>query len=244
MLAALLSAAVALATAPPPRPATNWRVALISGSLEYKSDESLAAFQTLLEANHPVECVRMFRRTDTDIAGLDRLADCDLAVFYTRRLKPVDSQLSLLKRYVESGKPVLGVRTASHGFQNWLAMDKEVFGGDYKNHWKAGPRCEVALVEKNRDHPVLRGVKPFGSPGSLYKNERLAADVTVLLTAATPLATEPVAWVRERPVNNRTQRVFYSSLGHPDDFGEPSFRRLLVNAVGWCLRDEAAFRSP
>jgi hypothetical protein len=29
--------------------------------------------------------------------------------------------------------------------------------------------------------------------------------------------------------------VFYTSLGHIDDFDEPGFRRLLVNAVLWAL---------
>ncbi len=229
---------------PPPAARKKWTVALISGSLEYKSDESLAGFQKLLEASYPVDCVRMFRRTDTDITGLDKLADCDLAIFFTRRLSPTDSQLSLVKKYVESGKPIVGIRTASHGFQNWLAMDQEVFGGDYKNHWKAGPRCEVAIVDRNREHPILRGVRPFGSPSSLYKNEKVAADVTVLLTGSTPLTTEPVAWTRERAVSGQTQRIFYTSLGHQDDFAERNFRQLLVNAIGWCLRDEATFRAP
>ena len=43
------------------------KVLLVSGSLEYKSDESLAEFQKYLEANYPVECVRAFRKTDKDI---------------------------------------------------------------------------------------------------------------------------------------------------------------------------------
>jgi type 1 glutamine amidotransferase len=30
--------------------------------------------------------------------------------------------------------------------------------------------------------------------------------------------------------------VFYTSLGHPDDFAEPAFRRLLLNGILWALR--------
>ena len=235
---ACLLVVVATAAADPPK---KLRVALVSGSVEYQSDESLAAFQKRLEAGYPVECVRIFRKTDTDLPGLDKLADCDLAIFYTRRLKLDDAQLGHVKKYLASGKPVVGLRSASHGFQTWLAMDQEVFGGDYQNHYGAGPRCEVKVSAAHNDHPVLRQVEGFTSPGSLYKNKGVAADVTVLLTGTTPAATEPVAWVRERTVGGRKQRVFYTSLGHPDDFKQPAFQRLLLNAIRWCVKDEKAF---
>jgi type 1 glutamine amidotransferase len=209
-------------------------VLLISGSLEYKSDESLAAFQTYLEANHPVECLRAFRKTDDDLPGLEQLDACDVAVFFTRRLTVSGEQLERVKRYCAAGKPIVALRTASHGFQNWLVFDKEVLGGDYKNHYKAGPVCEVSPAEGAKGHPVLAGVAPFKSPGSLYRNAQPASDVTILLTGRIPEHTEPVAWVREHAGG----RVFYTSLGHMDDFNEPNFRRLVVNALFWTARRE------
>ena len=44
---------------------------------------------------------------------------------------------------------------------------------------------------------------------------------------------EPVAWVNS--AGNR--RVFYTSLGSPEDFQLPAFRRLLLNGILWCLQD-------
>jgi type 1 glutamine amidotransferase len=146
--------------------------------------------------------------------------------------------LGLVKKYINSGKPVIGIRTASHGFQNWLEMDRLVFGGDYKSHFGSGPKCQVKIAEGAKDHPVLLGVKPFESVGSLYKNPGIAKDTTVLLTGSIPDHTEPVAWVRERKVGDRTQRVFYTSLGHPADFKDPNFTRLLVNALEWATERE------
>jgi putative heme-binding domain-containing protein len=218
--------------------AKKLKVALVSGSLEYKSDESLPAFQKHLEENYPVECVRMFRKTDTDIPGLEGLETCDAAIFFTRRLKLDGKQLDLVKKYVESGKPIVGIRTASHGFQNWLEMDRLVFGGDYKNHYGAGPKCDVKVVEAAKDHPVLKGVNPYQSTGSLYKNPNIEKDVTVLLTGSIPGNTEPVAWVRERKAGGKPQRVFYTSLGHPDDFKDPNYTRLLANGLMWTLGQE------
>jgi type 1 glutamine amidotransferase len=206
-------------------------VALVSGSLEYKSDESLAGFQPTLE-RLGWTCRRFFRRADDDVPGLDHLTSCDLAVFYTRRLTISGPQLDAVKAYCGSGKPVVGVRSASHGFQTWLAMDREVFGGDYQRHYGAGPTCAVVPVT-GVSHPVLTGVGPFTSAGSLYKNPSLKPDVTVLLTGTAAGKTEPVAWVRERPAGGKTQRVFYTSVGHPDDFAVPAFVRLLTNAVAW-----------
>ena len=213
----------------------RYRVALISGSLEYKSDESLAKFQQFLESRYPIQCVRIFRKTDQDLPGLEALEQCDLAIFYTRRLTIQGDQLDRIKAYVASGKPILGLRTASHGFQNWLEMDRLAFGGNYQGHYQAGPICEVTIAETGKSHPILAGVKPFASPGSLYKNPGLADDVQVLLTGRIPGHVEPVAWVRERKLAGKTQRVVYTSLGYRDDFERPEFRRFLVNALFWCL---------
>ena len=205
------------------------KVLLISGSLEYKSDDSLAAFQKYLEANYPVECVRAFRKADDDVPGLDALGTCDVAVFFTRRLTIKGEPLEQIKKYAASGKPIVGIRTASHGFQNWLEMDKEVFGGSYGNHYKEGPKTEIKIVG---EHPILKDFKSFASTGSLYKNPMNAKDVTVLLTGTIPDHTEPIAWVRER----NGSRVFYTSLGHPDDFKEESFKKMLANGIMWSAK--------
>jgi type 1 glutamine amidotransferase len=213
------------------------KVCLVSGSFEYKSDDSLTAFKTYLEANYPVECTLVIAKTekDKDLAGLEALDTCDVAIFFTRRLQVEGAALERVKKYASSGKPLIGIRTASHGFQNYLQMDKEVLGGDYQGHYGAGPVCEVTLAAKGKGHPILTGVSAFKSNGSLYKNPNVAADVTVLLTGTVPgQPAQPVAWVREKD----GRRVFYTSLGHPDDFRDENFRRLLVNALAWATKTE------
>jgi type 1 glutamine amidotransferase len=51
----------------------------------------------------------------------------------------------------------------------------------------------------------------------------------VLLTGTIPGNTHPVAWTRTQ----HNARVFYTSLGAPEDFETPGFLRLLANAVAW-----------
>jgi putative membrane-bound dehydrogenase-like protein len=212
------------------------KVLLISGSFEYKSDESLAGFQKHLEANDPVECVRAFAKNDKDkdFPGLEQIEKCDVAIFFTRRLQTDGDSLALVKKYIEAKKPVVGIRTASHGFQNWLEFDKLVLGGDYKGHFGQNIECDVTIEPKAKDHPVLKGVMPFKTKGGLYKNAMPSDDVTVLLRGKIADGNEPVAWTREKD----GRRVFYTSLGTLDDFKNPNFVRLVVNGLAWAAKTE------
>jgi type 1 glutamine amidotransferase len=210
-------------------------VCLIADSGEYDAEKSLASLQQYLEKNYAVRCTRAFARSKTDLPGLDNLDSCDVAVLFTRRIELQGEQLERLKRYCLSGKPLVGIRTASHAIQTWLDLDREVLGGDYKGHFKAGPLAKVEIVAKAKDHPVLRGVQPFASQGSLYKNADVAKDVEVLLQGSIPgEKAQPMAWTRL----HKGGRIFYTSLGHQKDFEEPNFVRLLANALYWTAGKE------
>jgi putative membrane-bound dehydrogenase-like protein len=205
------------------------KVCLISGAVEYDSDKSLAAFQEYLETNFNVKCSRAFRKADDDLPGLENLDTCEVILLFARRLTIKGEQLERIKKYCTSGKPIVAVRTASHAFQNWLALDKEVFGGDYQNHYSDKLKTSVKIAEKAKDHPILAGFKQFESAGSLYKNPHVAKDVEVLLVGDNGEHTEPIAWTR----NYKGGRIFYTSLGHQKDFEDENFKRMLVNALFW-----------
>jgi len=73
---------------------------------------------------------------------------------------------------------------------------------------------------------------PFTSTSSLYKTGPLVGSATTLLTGQIPdQQAEPVAWTNKY----KKSRVFYTSLGSVEDFGNPQFRRMLVNAVFWAM---------
>ena len=190
------------------KPAAPLRVCLVSGSPLYRSDDSLSAFENHVEKAGLAKCSRAFRTSDTELPGLENLDACDCAVFFTRRSKIAGEPLERVQKFCRSGKGIIGLRTASHGFQEWLAMDKEVFGGDYQGHYGEEP-VGVKTAAAAKDHPILKGVEPFTSKGSLYKNPSIAKDTTVLLTGTIPGNTHPVAWIRM----HRDARVFYTSLG-------------------------------
>jgi type 1 glutamine amidotransferase len=90
----------------------------------------------------------------------------------------------------------------------------------------------VTLADGAEKHPILRGVQPMASSGSLYKNTPLASTATPLLLGSIPnQPAEPVAWTNQAGKS----RVFYTSLGHLEDFQEPTFQRLLSNGILWAL---------
>ena len=211
------------------------RVSMYSGAAEYHSDQTLAHLKQFFEAHYDVQCTLNDVTDLHTLPGIDQLQSCDVMLVYTRRLELPPEQIEQIKKYVAAGKPVVGIRTASHAFQTWLAFDHEVLGGDYKGHVE-DKLAQVTPNSAAADHPVLRRIQPFTTMGKLYTNPRLAPDVTVLLTASTGDNKQPVAWARQR-AGNHGQRVFYTSLGVPEDFENPNFNKLLANAIFWAARE-------
>jgi rhodanese-related sulfurtransferase len=208
-------------------------IVLISGEDEYSSSTSLPAFARFLETSYRFNCTYLRRRTTNEMPGLEALNTADLAILFIRRITLPEDQLAQIKKYVASGKPVIGLRTASHAFENWKEWDHEVLGGNYHNHYGDKLRTTIRVNSENPTHPILRNVAArFESDGSLYKTSPLAANTTLLLIGNVEgQPPEPVAWTH----TYKGARVFYTSLGHPKDFDNPSFRSLLVNAVFWGL---------
>lgn len=246
----VLLAAVALCF---PVFAAPLKVVFVSGSFEYHSDISLGAYEAWLEANFDVDVTLLKANGWEDLPGLEALDTCDTALFFTRRLRIAGEQLERVKAYLGGGKPIVAVRTASHGFQGFLEFDKEVAGGNYANHLEAGPTYEVMKAPGALQHPVLEGVGRIRSIYSVYRTGPLAPDTEELLHVRTkdgllPIfwmrgkdkggkeifkdADQPAAWTRE----HKGGRVFYTSLGGPEDFENAAFQRLIANALFWTAR--------
>ena len=214
------------------------KIHLLSASAEYESDKSFADFQTLLEARYHVVCQRAFGKDKGEgLPGFDAIDSADLIIVFTRRVTLPPAQLEQLKKYLNAGRPVIGLRTASHAFQNYAEFDREILGGGYKGHY-TNAAATISTSPGRTAHPILSGVSNIVSR-KLYKNPTLADDVVVLLEGAMETIREPVAWARE----NKGGRIFYTSLGTQEDFRQESFQRLLINAVFWTTRQDASAHS-
>jgi nicotinamidase-related amidase/type 1 glutamine amidotransferase len=226
-----------------PRPT----VAMVIGDDEYKTEATLPAFaSTHLLKDYRVDFVLDQEGDRDNLVGMGLLEGADLAVISARRRVLPKGQLDILRKFVAAGKPIVGIRTASHAFapkagakvpggrDGWIGFDAEVLGGHYTNHHGAGPTVIVTQAQ-GASHPILEGIDPTAllGHGSLYKVSPLARTATPLLIGSIPGQNpEPIAWVNAATTGNR---VFYTSLGQLDDFREPAFNRLLKNAVDWAL---------
>ncbi|MBW3541316.1 MAG: isochorismatase family protein [Planctomycetes bacterium] len=242
---------------------TRPRLVIAIAEDEYKTDETLPVFAREHLGKHFQVTLVYGGEGETD--GLpghaEALSEADALLVSVRRLPLRPDQIQALRKFVAAGKPVLGIRTANHAFSlrgakppegtyTWEEFDAEVIGGHYTGHHGNGPKTEVRIAEGAEDHPVLRGVDvtKLTGHGSLYKVSPLADSARPLLIGSIPeKPAEPIAWinVRDRSDEGHRARTFYTSLGHPQDFEQPEFNRVLRNAVYWMagveVRDEVAF---
>jgi nicotinamidase-related amidase/type 1 glutamine amidotransferase len=225
------------------------RVVFISAESEYKAEQSLPEFAHELETKYGLCCEVLQGSTKKTgqgryyVAGMEALTNADLAVLFARRRALPAEQMKYFRNYMDSGRPLIGLRTASHafdtrgsapaGYAEWQKLDPEVLGGNYHGHHGNGPKCTVTIAAGADSHPILAGVQmPFTSNGSLYEVRPLTDSTTRLLIGTIPdKEPEPVAWTN----SYKNSRIFYTSLGHPDDFQNSQFRRLLINAVFWAM---------
>ena len=221
-------------------------VCLISGSAEYETHKFFPEHEKYLEERYNIEATLLqctnIKKPGNDIPGLEALDDCDVALIYTRRLEIDGEQLERLKKYALSGRPIVAVRTASHGFQKFLEFDKEVLGGNYHGHFGGSARGDLSaptqraeVAEDAKNHPIMRGVSTIKSRYSLYETGPVAGDVHVLMWASIPgKEKQPATWVREY----KGGRIFYTQLGGMQDFENATFRRMIAQALFWTARRE------
>lgn len=212
---------------------------------EYRTEETLPKF-ALEQLGHDFRVSFVFENwfDKNDLPGLEVLDTADVALWSIRRRTFPKEQLDAFRRYIAAGKPLVAIRTASHAFclrngsappglSDWPTFDAEVLGGNYTNHHGDKLATRIKALPEAAQHPILAGIRheEFQVFGSLYKTRPLAVSAKpILLGRVEGAEPEPVAWT------NTTQhggRVFYTSLGHPEDFSLPDFQRLLKNGLLW-----------
>jgi type 1 glutamine amidotransferase len=211
------------------------KIHLISGSGEYKSEASLKALQKELEEKYSAKITASWVKDGAkELPDADSIPQADLLIVFARRLKLPPEQMAIIRKHWEAGKPVVGIRTASHAFENAdnAVFDRQVLGGNYQGHFGGEP-VKVVAAESAAKHPVLEGVGPFVS-GKLYKAGPLAESAVLLQngTIESKNETHAVTWVHEY----NGGRMFYTSLGVPSDFQNDDFKRMIINAILWTTR--------
>lgn len=212
---------------------------------EYRTNETLPPFAlSQLGKNYRVSTVFGDEANWNNLPGIDVLETADVLLLSARRQVLPPAQMAIIRKHIESGKPVVGIRTASHAFGlrgatppeglvAWESFDADVFGGNYSNHHGAGPKTTITVADGAAAHAILQGVdvNKLEGIGSLYVVSPLAKTTLPLLIGMIPgKSPEPIAWVNTNKFGGKS---FYTSLGHVGDFEQPAFQKLLANAIEW-----------
>ena len=223
-------------------------VVILAAEDEYKTEVTLPEFaKSMLGKSFKISFV--FDTADKDrqkrdLPGIEVVREADVLLISARRRVLPPAQLNLVKKHVADGKPVVGIRTANHafslrnepppvGYEAWPEIDRDVIGGNYQGHTGNDSKAIVRTLP-GVTHPILTGIpgNEVTTGGTLYKTFPLNPNATELMRGRIEGSEQhhPVAWTFPRADGGRT---FYTSLGHPDDFQNPVFQRLLLNGLHW-----------
>ncbi len=271
-------------------PGKGKHIVLIAAEQEYRSEQSMPMLAKILSTYHGFDCTVLFGVNENGevdptlpvypekdkeaefkehhIPGLEQLASADLVVFCTRLLTLPKTELDQIVEYVDSGKPVIALRTANHGFRGPLPYKidgkqvrwgEDILGGTFLNHhgrWQAD--STRGFFDKDQtQHPILTGVNDIWGDSDVYRTyaegSSLPVDCTALVWGQPLIGRKPedlpnneleplpVAWVKPwQTSRGSTAKVFHCTMGSASDFKSHGLRQLVVNAAYWCVGLEAS----
>lgn len=166
-------------------------IVFVTGDEEYRSEESMPMLAKLAKRElgakvtvlYSLDSLGFVDPNITDhIEGLEALKTADLMVIFTRFRNLPENERRYITDYVESGKPIVGFRTATHAFmykndttlvQFNEAWPAKVFGQQWithHGHFDDGkfPVTDISITEGQENNPILNGFNNFKAFSWLY----------------------------------------------------------------------------
>jgi hypothetical protein len=185
-------------------------IVFVTGDDEYRSEEGMPMLAKILAVRHGFRCTVLLPidladgtiKPDyqTNIPGLHQLRRADLMVIFTRFRQLPDEQMKFIVEFIHSGKPIVGLRTATHAFQYQTAdspyakyawnspnpaggFGQLVLGDTWvSHHGEHGRESTRGVINPElAAHPILRGVQDIWGPTDVYAITHLPQDARVLL---------------------------------------------------------------
>jgi hypothetical protein len=164
-------------------------VLLAGDDAEYHSEEALPALAKILAVRYGFTCTVLFSINPDDgtidphekrnIPGLEALKTADLLILFVRWRDLPDDQMKYFVDYVQSGRPIVSLRTGTHPFwfktsktyEKWSwnstvpgwegGFGRKVLGETWvAHHGKHGQQSTRALFTPDAESsPILRGIR-------------------------------------------------------------------------------------
>lgn len=176
-------------------PGKGKNIVLVSGDEEYRSEQGLTQLGRILAVRHGFRCTVLYAIgadgtidpvNTKNIPGLEALEKADLMIIATRYRDLPDEQMKHIVAYVEAGKPIIGMRTATHAFNipkgktysrygcnntEWDGgFGRQVLGETWINHHgNHGKESTRGVIAKGMEkHPIVRGCEDIWGPTDVY----------------------------------------------------------------------------
>jgi hypothetical protein len=169
-------------------PGLGKKVVLLAGEEQsYHSEELVVQFGRILARHHGFTCTVLFTidpkkgtinpGIKDNLPGLAALREADLMIIFIRWRRLPDEQMKEIVDYVESGRPVLGIRTATHAFEAKPGetyakyghggikeypggFGRQVLGETWVGHHGVHSKesTKGVIAPGAAEHPILRGI--------------------------------------------------------------------------------------
>lgn len=168
----------------------------------------------------------------TDVNDLNdvTLSNYDGLMIYANHEQISPEQEKALKDYIQGGKALIPIHSASFCFQNsdWYIS---AVGGQFSTHGTGDFTVDII----DGEHPVMAGIEEFETWDETYVHAKVNPDKHVLMERVEGDKREPYTWVR----NEGEGRVFYTAYGHNEKTWEKKeFQELVANGILWAVGDK------
>lgn len=217
------------------------KVVLISGDEEYRSEESMPQLGKILSQRHGFDCTVLFAvdpadgsinpNVNNNIPGLESLKDADLVIMCLRFRNLPDDQMKYVVDYVESGRPIVALRTSTHAFnmkpggsyskysfnsKEWNGgFGRQVLGETWiSHHGSHGNQATRGIFAPGQENSVLlKGIKSgeiFGPTDVYGVTIPLPGDSKPLVLGEVVTGMKPTDPPLEGPKNNPMMPVAWT----------------------------------
>ncbi|MDG2391502.1 MAG: GDSL-type esterase/lipase family protein [Planctomycetaceae bacterium] len=226
-------------------------IVFLAGDHEYRSEESLPAMARILAKHHGFKCTVLFNIDEetgeivagnSNMPGIEALDTADLAVVFLRFQNFPPEQMKHFDDYLNRGGPVVGMRTATHGFKMdaadpfskysydsknkdyQLGFGHQVLGQTWVGHYgrNHAQSTRITVVEGKGNHPILRGVKDIWVQAGGYVGKPIDGETLTMaqplngMTPASPADETkppmPSEWTRSYTSKSGAQGRVFTSL--------------------------------
>ena len=192
-------------------PGKGKHIVFLAGDEEYRSEEALPMMAKILAEYHGFRCTVLYSINKTNgsidpltvdnIPGMHLLKEADMVFMLLRFRELPDDQMKYFVDFVNSGKPIIGLRTSTHAFaysknknsvyakyswnnKEWAGgFGQQVLGETWINHH--GDHLKEStrgiINPEMKDHPILKGVTDIWGPTDVYGVIHLPKDAKVLV---------------------------------------------------------------